>query len=91
MTVFTMLLAPLISYVRIRSGSVIAASIMHGTVNGTAGLAIIVISGGSDLSVGVTGLAGLVALAGMNLILYLYDRFVSAIPISVMMSVAGEE
>lgn len=57
MTIFTILFTPLISYIRIKSGSVIPAAIMHGTLNATAGIAIIFTRGGSDLTVGVTGIS----------------------------------
>lgn len=43
---------------------------MHGSVNGLAGVAIMMLSGGSDLTIGLTGLAGLIALAVFNLLLY---------------------
>lgn len=74
MTLWTMLLAPLFSYVRLKSGSVIAASILHGTLNGTAGLAIMLVQGGNDLTVGLTGLAGMIVLALFDLGLFLFDR-----------------
>lgn len=72
MTAFTLLLAPIFAYVRLRSGSVIAAAILHGSLNGTSGLALMLIRGGSDLTVGVTGLAGLIVLCAANLILLRY-------------------
>ncbi|OEH87042.1 abortive infection protein [Desulfuribacillus stibiiarsenatis] len=83
MVVFTVLLSPLISYVRLKARSVIAAAIMHGTINGTVALAVIMVSGGTDLLVGVTGLAGLVALGFMNIVLWIYDRKFAKEPIQV--------
>jgi membrane protease YdiL (CAAX protease family) len=82
MTAMTVLLSPLLSYLTIRANSVLAASIFHGTFNATAGLAIVVIRGGNDLTTGVTGLAGLTALAVMNLGLFAFDRRVKGEPIS---------
>jgi len=73
MTIWCMLLTPLFLYVRLKSGSVIAAAIMHGTLNGTAGAAIILVRGGSDLSIGVTGLAGFIALAIFIGLFFIYD------------------
>jgi membrane protease YdiL (CAAX protease family) len=70
MIVFCILLTPLLNYITLRAKSVIAAAIMHGSVNGLAGIAIIMLSGGSDLTIGLTGLAGFVALAVFNLLLY---------------------
>ena len=74
MVVFTTLLSPLFTYVRTRSESVIAAAIMHGSLNGTAGLPIMVIQGGSDLTVGITGFTGFAVLGFANLGLWLLIR-----------------
>ncbi|MFO7829895.1 MAG: CPBP family glutamic-type intramembrane protease, partial [Bacteroidales bacterium] len=52
MTIWCILLTPLFLYFTIKAKSVIAAAIMHGTLNGTAGIAIMVIDGGNDLIVG---------------------------------------
>lgn len=73
MTILCILLTPLFLYITIKSKSVIAAAIIHGTLNGTAGISILVISGGNDLTTGLTGLAGFTALIISLLILYLYD------------------
>jgi len=77
MTLWCMLLAPVFNYIRIKSNSVIAASIMHGTLNATAGIAIMVIDGGSDLTVGMTGIAGMIAWLIALLLLYFYDNKIS--------------
>lgn len=74
MTLMTTLLAPIMSYARYRTGSVFAPAILHGTFNGVVGAAILIIAGGSDLTVGVTGAAGLLALLVVNLTLLLYHR-----------------
>jgi membrane protease YdiL (CAAX protease family) len=70
MIIFTMLLSPIFSYVRIKAKSVIAAAIIHGSLNATVGLAIMPIRGGNDLTVGVTGLSGFIVLAIINLVIY---------------------
>ncbi|MBM3154058.1 MAG: CPBP family intramembrane metalloprotease [Chloroflexi bacterium] len=77
MTVFTLLLSPIFSYVRLKAKSVIAAAIIHGSLNATVGLALMVVAGGTDLTIGVTGLAGFIVLALVNLCLFLYDRFLA--------------
>jgi membrane protease YdiL (CAAX protease family) len=74
MTVMTVLLSPLLVYLTLRSGSVIAAAIFHGTLNATAGLAIIVVKGGNDLILGESGLAGFVVLLLANVGLFVFDR-----------------
>lgn len=82
MTLWTLLLSPIFSYLRLKAGSVVAAAIAHGTLNGTAGLAIMVIKGGSDLTVGVSGLAGFIVLALVNASLFIYDRTLAREPIA---------
>jgi membrane protease YdiL (CAAX protease family) len=61
MIVLTILLSPLIGYVRLRAQSVFAAAVFHGTFNAAATL-VIFIKGGSPFTVGVTGVAGLITL-----------------------------
>ena len=77
MTVWCILLSILFTYITIKSGSVIAASVMHGTLNAIAGIAIVLIEGGNDLQVGVTGFAGFLTLAFFLMLIFLYDRFIS--------------
>lgn len=73
MVIWCMLLTPIIAYVRVKARSVIAAAIMHGTLNGTAGLAILMIRGGNDLTVGLTGVAGFVVLLLVNILIARLD------------------
>lgn len=68
------LLSIAMTYFTVKTKSVFTAAFFHGLLNGTAGLAIIWISGGNDLIVGVTGLAGCLALIILNLYLYLLDK-----------------
>jgi membrane protease YdiL (CAAX protease family) len=75
MILFTLLLSPIFSYVRLKAKSVIAAAIIHGSLNATVGLPLMVLKGGNDLTVGVTGLAGFIVLALTNLGLFIYDRY----------------
>lgn len=74
MVAFCVLLAPLHELVRLRGGSVWAAAVMHGSVNASAGFGIILLRGGDDLTVGVTGLAGFAALALVDGALFFVDR-----------------
>lgn len=55
MIVLCLLLSPIFSYIRLKSKSVVAAAIIHGSLNATAGLAIMIVTGGNDLIIGVTG------------------------------------
>jgi len=72
MTVFTLLLSPIFCYIRIKAKSVISAGIVHGTINAIGGIPLLVIKGGNDLAVGITGLAGFIALAIVNIGLFIY-------------------
>ncbi len=74
MCLFCLLLSPIIGYIRLRAGSVLAAALMHGTLNGTAGIGFFFLKGGNDLTVGVTGAAGLIAMALVNLAIYFRGR-----------------
>ena len=69
-----LLLAPIFSYVRLKAKSVIAAAVIHGSFNATVGLAIMMIKGGNDLTIGVTGLAGFIVLAVVNIGIFVYNR-----------------
>ncbi len=71
MTVWCVLLSPMFSYVTLRSGSVIPAAIMHGSLNASYGLSVMLLRGGSELLVGISGLAGFVVLLAVNLAIYL--------------------
>ncbi len=78
MIVLTLLFSPLFTYVTAKSGSVLAAAVLHGTFNASVGLGRMFIAGGTDLTVGSTGLAGIIALAAANGCLVIYDRYFSA-------------
>jgi membrane protease YdiL (CAAX protease family) len=81
-TVNCVFLGMVFSYVRVRAKSVIAAAVMHGTYNATAGLAIMLIVGGSDLTTGVPGLPGVIVAALVASALFLIDRFVIRRPVA---------
>ncbi len=82
MIIWTLLLSPVFSYVRLRAGSVLAAALIHGSLNGTAGLAVMVVEGGNDLTVGVTGLAGFIVLAVVNLGIFVHERILASEPVT---------
>ncbi len=77
MTIWCILLSPLFLYITIKSKSVIAASVMHGTINATGALAIISVKGGSDLLTGLTGLAGFIAIGLIVIVFVFYDIYMS--------------
>ncbi len=75
--VWCILLSPIFNYIRIKSRSVISVSIMHGTINATYGISIIMVKGGDDLLIGLTGLAGFLALILTLFAFYIYDHYFS--------------
>jgi hypothetical protein len=77
MMIWCILLSPLFNYITIKTKSVIAASVLHGTLNATAGLSIMLIMGGNDLTIGLTGLAGFIALSIFIAFMYIYDYMIS--------------
>lgn len=78
MVVFCLLLSPIMSALRERSGSVLGAAIAHGSVNATAGLSLVLAAGGGDLTVGLTGAAGFVVLALANVGVWIWRRGAAA-------------
>ena len=73
MIVLTILISPLIGYVRLRAESVLAAAVFHGTLNAAATM-VLFLKGGTVLLVGVTGLAGMLTLLFANAALWLHLR-----------------
>jgi len=75
MTVWCMLLSPLFCFIRLKSRSVVAAAVMHGTLNGTFTLAIFVVRGGNELLIGMAGLTGFFILALANLGILVFRKY----------------
>ncbi len=85
MIVWCMLLGPIFSYIRIKSKSVIAVAIIHGSLNATYGLSIMLIKGGNDLIIGITGGAGFIVLSIVNLCIFLFDPSIRERSINALM------
>ena len=83
---WTIVIAPAFSYIRLKAKSVIAAAIFHGTINVVPGLAVVMLSGGDELTVGITGLAGFIAFIIVNLALFIFDRFISGERVNTILS-----
>jgi len=77
MIVWCMLLAPVITYIVIKSKSVITAAIFHGMTNAIAGIGIYYLVGGNDLTNGTTGFAGFIILLLINILFFLYDKYIT--------------
>ena len=74
MCVFCVLLGVIELWIVLKTGSVIPAAMMHGTVNAIAGTSMFLVNGGSDLTVGMQGLSGIIAMAITIAVIYFYDR-----------------
>ena len=70
-------MTPIEVYLVLKAKSVYPAAIFHGTINALAGAAALFISGGSDLINGVAGISGIITMAVVTLILFIYDKFIS--------------
>ena len=77
MVILCILLTTMLIYFRKKSGSVIVASIMHGTINAVAGITVLVVTPANDLLYGSAGMAGMIVLLAVNVCLYLYDKYIS--------------
>lgn len=75
MSVWTMLFSPLIAFISNRAESVVAAAVMHGSLNGTAIAPTLLLRGGDSLRVGVMGVAGILVLVVLNVGLYWMVRW----------------
>jgi membrane protease YdiL (CAAX protease family) len=73
MTLLTILISPIIGYVRLRADSVLAAAVFHGTLNAAASL-VAFLKGGNVLITGVTGAIGMATLLLANGLLWLHLR-----------------
>ncbi|MCX7956297.1 MAG: CPBP family intramembrane metalloprotease [Endomicrobia bacterium] len=74
MIIFCLLYSPILSFIRKKSGSVIACSILHGGINASYGFSILFLKGGNELTVGILGLSGFVVLFLIDAIIWLSDR-----------------
>ncbi|WP_431803541.1 CPBP family glutamic-type intramembrane protease [Halobacillus andaensis] len=75
MTVFCMLLSPILSYVTIVSRSIFPAVFFHGVVNSSTSIGIMIVAGGHpEWLNGLTGLAGFIVLFVVCLLLFIRTR-----------------
>lgn len=70
MIAFCILFSPFFSLIAIKSRSVIAAAILHGTFNAVGATSVMLLKGGTDLLIGTTGAAGFAILIVLNLIIW---------------------
>lgn len=77
MILFCLALTPIANYIRLKTQSSIAVAIFHGTFNALAGITTMMVLCSNDLLKGLPGLSGIIALIVLNLLLFLYDRYIS--------------
>ncbi len=83
MVIFCLLLSLLFDWTRTRSGSIWSACILHGLINGSAGVTVLFAYGGHPLLGSVVGVAGFAATGLLAMLILAFDtvyrsRFVSA-------------
>jgi len=76
MIVWCILLSIVFNYIRIKTKSVVGAAFIHGTTNAVAGLALLYITGGNDIIIGLTGIAGFISILTAIIILFVIDKYV---------------
>lgn len=74
MTLWCILLSPMFSLVTLKAKSVIAAGIMHGTLNATAAFSIVYLSEFIPFVTGIQGLVGMAVLVLVNLTIFFVFR-----------------
>jgi membrane protease YdiL (CAAX protease family) len=77
MIIFCILISPLMTYIVIKSKSVITAAVFHGINNAIGKFSIFYIVGGNELINGITGLAGFITLLLVNILFFLYDKYIT--------------
>lgn len=77
MCVECILLGTIELYLVLKSGSVFPAAIFHGTTNALTGLVLMLVEGGNDLTIGLTGIAGFVTIILIIAGIWIYDKYIS--------------
>lgn len=75
--VFCMLISPIMTYLVIKTKSVITAAVFHGSINATAALHLYYLKGGNNLSNGLLGYSGFTVIVFATVCFYCYDRYMS--------------
>jgi hypothetical protein len=74
MTLFTISVAPLFAYARIKTKSILGACMMHGMVNATGALYMLYIANWNELYSWVAGWAGIIAGVIVTICIFLFDK-----------------
>lgn len=70
-------LTPIFLYFRLKGRSVLVPAVLHGTFNSVVPLANMLVLPNNDLVIGVAGMAGIIAFLLFDIVIFLYDRYVS--------------
>lgn len=74
MCLFTTALAFPFAYIRLKTKSILDSCVMHGMINSTAASLLYFTWGGHSLIAGLTGVAGLIAIALVALAIFVLDK-----------------
>ena len=77
---YIMLFAPLLTFVRLRAGSVVAPAILHGTADATVLLTLALVRGGGELTTGWGSLASIAVLVVVDAFIALSLRRTTRAP-----------
>ena len=70
-------MTPILLYFRLKSGSVIVPSIMHGTLNAMIPNITLLVMPPNELLMGGVGLAGIIVYLVASTLIFLYDKYIS--------------
>ena len=70
-------MTPILLYFRLKSGSVIVPSIMHGTLNAMTPNITLLVMPANELLMGGVGLAGIIVYLLVSALIFLYDKYIS--------------
>ena len=73
MCLMTISLAPLFAYVRLKTGSILGACLLHGMINGTAAVFTLYIANGNEMYSSIAGWAGVIACTLITVSIYILD------------------
>lgn len=82
MTLATVAMAPIYTYMTLRAGSVLAATLLHGSFNGLAALSLVYLTGAGHLVISAVGLAGIAAALVTVAVCVAHDRWLAREPIT---------
>lgn len=74
MVMFTISLSPIFSYIRLKTRSILGSSMLHGMINGSAGIFAIFVANQNELYSSMSGLSGIVSGIIISVLIYLIDK-----------------